>query len=61
LLGEDYPGYFEACDTRELTKLLLRAETDKGFLAELKTRCEKKAVLFDQSNERKAWSNLLRK
>jgi glycosyltransferase involved in cell wall biosynthesis len=60
LLGEDYPGYFDVGGTRELARLLLRAETDASFLAELKERSQEKATLFDPANERNAWSSLLR-
>ena len=59
LLGEDYPGYFEAGDTRELARLLLRAEMDLSFFSALKTRCEEKATLFDPANERETWNDLI--
>jgi len=59
-LGEGYPGYFEAGGTRELARLLLRAETDAEFLAELEARRQEKAALFYPANERNAWSDLLR-
>jgi len=59
LLGEEYPGYFEAGGTRELARLLLRAETDASFLAELQARREERAALFDPANERNAWSDFL--
>ena len=35
MLGDDYPGYFPAGDERELAKLMLRAEEDAGFYADL--------------------------
>jgi hypothetical protein len=60
LLGEDYPGYFDSGDTRELARLILRAEAEGEFLVELKTRCEKNAALFDPAYEKKAWDNLLK-
>jgi hypothetical protein len=46
-------------DAGELARLLLRAETDKGFFAELKARCEEKVALFDPAVEKKALSDLL--
>jgi len=35
MLGEDYPGYFPVGDERHLAKLLMRAEEDAGFYADL--------------------------
>ncbi len=60
LLGEDYPGYFGASDTRELARLILRAATDAEFLVELKTRCEEKTASFDPAYEKRTWGNLLK-
>jgi putative glycosyltransferase (TIGR04348 family) len=60
LLGEDYPGYFDVGETRELTRLLERIENDSTFLAELKARCKKLAPLFDPLREERAWADLLK-
>lgn len=60
ILGDDYPGYFKIGDTRELTQLLLRAETDARFLKRLRQHCAKLAPLFKPSREKAAWSSLLR-
>lgn len=35
MLGNDYPGYFPVGDERQLARLLLRAENDAGFYADL--------------------------
>jgi putative glycosyltransferase (TIGR04348 family) len=59
ILGEDYPGYFEVGDTRGLTQLLLRAETDSRFLDELGVRGRKLVRLFAPAHEEKAWDDLL--
>lgn len=59
LLGEDYPGYFAAGDTAALARLLLRAESDPGFYADLKSRCSRLAPLFRPSRELVAWKSLL--
>lgn len=59
LLGADYPGYFEAGDTETLAGLLLQAETDYIFLAELKLRCKQLAANFDPKRESHAWADLL--
>lgn len=59
LLGADYPGYFDAGDTAQLTRLLKRAETSPGYLAELQTRTKKLAPLIDPAREEQAWSDLI--
>jgi glycosyltransferase involved in cell wall biosynthesis len=59
LLGGDYPGYFEVGDTRGLTELLDRAETEPGFLDALRARCQSRAFLVDPVRERGAWRHLL--
>jgi glycosyltransferase involved in cell wall biosynthesis len=60
ILGEDYPGLFDVGDTRELARLLIRAETEQHFLSDLRQRVKKLAPLFNPQRERRAWSNLLR-
>jgi len=59
ILGEDYPGYFQVGDTRELAHLMLRCETDPHFLAVLTKRCNSLASLFDPSREKASWVDLL--
>lgn len=59
ILGADYPGYFRATDTDELAALLLRAETDAAFVADLKARIRALEPLVDPSKEREAWRSLL--
>jgi putative glycosyltransferase (TIGR04348 family) len=58
ILGEDYPGYFDVGDTKELAQLLTRAETLPEYLAELRDRVKSLAYLFTPAREQKAWSNL---
>lgn len=60
LLGEKYPGYFEVGDTRALTKLLDRAETERSFLNKLTSHCRKLKPLFDPKRERDSWQALLK-
>jgi putative glycosyltransferase (TIGR04348 family) len=60
LLGEDYAGYFPVGDSEALTRLLLRAEQDRSFYAELKSWCSRLSRLFQPSREQAAWRNLLR-
>ena len=60
ILGPDYPGFFSAGDTHQLARLLTRAETDSGFLGELKSRVKGLAPLFDPKCEQRAWADLIR-
>jgi glycosyltransferase involved in cell wall biosynthesis len=59
ILGEDYPGYFPVGDTRELKRLLIRAEADADFLNLLRSKCEELADLFEPAREQRAWKDLL--
>jgi glycosyltransferase involved in cell wall biosynthesis len=59
ILGASYPGYFTVGDTRELTRLLIRAETEPVFLSLLRSHGEKLAKLFEPALEQKAWEELL--
>lgn len=59
LLGENYPGYFEAGDTRRLAELLTQAETDPKFLGSLRESCLKLAPLFEPAREAAAWAKLI--
>ena len=59
ILGADYPGYFEVGDTRQLARLLTRAESSSEYLAELKARTESLASLADPAREERAWVALI--
>jgi putative glycosyltransferase (TIGR04348 family) len=59
LLGRDYPGYFPVGDTEVLAVLLHRAETDVGFLAELRRHCAARALLFEPAREQQSWHDAL--
>lgn len=59
LLGENYPGYFEVGNTRELARLMYRTETDEAFLTELQSWCQNLAETFHPDRELKAWADLL--
>jgi putative glycosyltransferase (TIGR04348 family) len=59
LLGEEYPGYFPVGDTQALSDLLRHAETDAGFYEALTSWCARRADLFNPTNERRAWRDLL--
>ena len=60
ILGAHYPGLFQVGNTRQLARLLTRAETDAQFLSELKSRVKKLRPLFDPKQEEAAWARLLK-
>ncbi|WP_226597978.1 selenoneine biosynthesis selenosugar synthase SenB [Marinobacter nauticus] len=51
LLGDDYPGYFPVKDDEALARLMLRAETDVEFLAELRAKVTALASTFTPERE----------
>lgn len=59
ILGEDYPGLFAVGNSKELARLLRRAECDAEYLPQLKKQVKKLAPLFDPRREEKAWSDLI--
>lgn len=59
ILGKGYPGYFEVGNTKQLGRLLTRAETSPGYLAELRAWTKGLAILADPSREEQAWSDLI--
>ena len=59
LLGDDYPGYFPVGDATALRGLLVRCETDPGFLVELRAAGAPLRALVHPDRERAAWATLL--
>ena len=59
LLGADYPGLYQFGDTKALRSLLVRAELDRGFHNDLRSRCAQLSKLFSPAREREAWRRLL--
>jgi putative glycosyltransferase (TIGR04348 family) len=59
-LGERYPGYFPAGDTRALARLMRRAEADSRFYKTLKARSARVKHLVSPERERSAWRTLLK-
>ncbi len=59
ILGDDYPGYFEAGNTEGLATLLGRAEIDDLFLQAIHRAGQRLMHLVDRTRERKAWQELL--
>jgi len=60
ILGEGYPGYFEAGDTEGLSALLARAEGDAEFYCTLQAWCEGLRSLVEPARERRSWETLLK-
>jgi putative glycosyltransferase (TIGR04348 family) len=59
LLGGDYEGYYPVADEAALAKVLHRAETEPAFLKRLGEQCQVRALLFEPTLERAAWTRLL--
>jgi putative glycosyltransferase (TIGR04348 family) len=59
LLGADYPGYVEVGDAAGLARILERAASDKGLLAELTRHVAARRHLVAPERERQAWLDLL--
>jgi putative glycosyltransferase (TIGR04348 family) len=59
ILGDNYPGYFEAGATNELAGLMSRVERDPAFFGELKQACNRLVPLFDPAREEASWLELL--
>lgn len=59
LLGDDFSGYYPVQDTNALRELLLKAETDPGFIKLLRQQGDKRAKLFLPEMEAKQWQELL--
>ncbi len=59
ILGADYPGLFGVGDTRELARLMTRAETNTKFLLELRQRVKELTRLFDPALEKRNWAELI--
>lgn len=60
LLGDDYAGYFPVQDTDALSELLLKAETDAGFVKRLEKQCKQRSQLFSREAEKQGWVDLLK-
>ena len=59
ILGANYPGYFEIGDTRQLARLLTRAESSSEYLAELMAWSNSLTSLADPAREEQAWFALI--
>lgn len=59
-LGKNFPGYFPVGDTKKLSAVLLKAETDPAFYRALKQHCARAAKRVRPKREIDAWRRLLR-
>lgn len=59
LLGSDYPGFFEAGDTRSLANQIATAEKDPGYLDTLNEWTEPLLPKLTPAFEKASWQNLL--
>jgi putative glycosyltransferase (TIGR04348 family) len=59
MLGPGYSGYYNLRDTENLRALLVRAETDPGFLQELQGFVSGLKDRFSPERERESWRRLL--
>ena len=57
-LGKTYSGYFPVGDTKKLSSLLRRVETDRRFYRALERQCAIAASLVRPQRERAAWRRL---
>jgi len=59
VLGREYPGLYPVGDAGALAALLVRAETDAGFMAALRSTVDRLRPLVEPAREREAWRQLL--
>lgn len=59
MLGEDYPGYFEAGDAAGLADRLLQACRDPAYLKALGVSCTRRKALFEPRVEKRAVNALV--
>lgn len=59
-LGTNFPGFYAVGNTKELRKLILKAERDRHFYNSLKRYCREIAYLVKPKRELAAWRRLLR-
>ena len=59
-LGNDFLGYFPAGKTKQLRRLLIKADSDSRFYKSLKQHCKRLSHLVKPQRELTAWRHLLR-
>ena len=61
LLGKNYRGYYPVGNTKELRKVILKAETDNVFFQSLTNQCNYIKSKFTIEREQKSWRKLIKK
>jgi putative glycosyltransferase (TIGR04348 family) len=59
ILGEGYPGYFEVGDTRQLTQLMIKTESENQFRKQLLHWSKRLRPEFLPAREKEAWHDLM--
>ena len=59
MLGESYPGYFDAGDAGQLASRLVQAWEQRRYLRELQAACNRRRPLFTPSREERAIRELV--
>lgn len=59
MLGRSYRGYYPVGDARALAKLLIKAETQTEFLAQLRAQCAERRKLITVAREKRGLRTLL--
>ena len=60
LLGKNYRGYYPVGNTKELRKVILKAETNNAFIQNLAKQCNSKKSLFTIEREQQSWRKLIK-
>ena len=60
LLGKNYRGYYPVGNTKELRKVILKAETDKAFIQNLAKQCNSIKSKFIAEREQESWAKLIK-
>ena len=59
LLGKNYRGYYPVGNTKELRKVILKAEKDKVFFQSLTKQCNSIKSKFTAEREQESWAKLI--
>ena len=60
LLGKNYRGYYPVGNTKELRKVILKAETNKAFIQNLAKQCNSIKSKFTGEREQESWAKLIK-
>ena len=60
LLGKNYRGYYPVGNSKELRKVILKAETNKAFIQNLAKQCNSIKSKFIAEREQESWAKLIK-